>query len=493
MNTTDLSRRNESPKIRLASDNKDFQKKKLEKCFKKFSENILVLDSNSKKITYRDFFVRSLKLINFFKKKRIEKNSKILILSDNCLNYLITLTACLFGGYVVCPVDPAMKSERLDEFKKIFNIDYIIKDANELIFENLLADSTLVNYDNDDFLIICSSGTTGDPKGILFSSNSFLKSSESFSNLAKYDDKTKIFHCLPMFYMAGVLNTFFSCIFSGSTIVLGKKFSNSNILNFWDLPQKFNCNVLHLTPSIIAAVCEVCKSTPELKKHVAQYKSIISTASYLYPKIQEKFYKIFNKRIFSCYGVTEVGGPLTIQSREDTFLDFCVGSHSSEVKITIKKDQDGTKKVMIKTPFLMKGYLTKAGLQTPKTLNDYYDTGDLGDYKDGLLFINGRKRDIIKKGGELISLSFIENTALENDSILEAAAIGKKDVLVGEELYLVITINGKFSLNEKIKEIRDFLSKKLRPIEMPKKIIITSQIPKTGLGKFKKNSLLKLF
>ena len=92
----------------------------------------------------------------------------------------------------------------------------------------------------------------------------------------------------------------------------------------------------------------------------------------------------------------------------------------------------------------------------------------------------------------MISLSLIENTALQNDSILEAAAIGKKDVLVGEELYLIITINGKFSLNEKINEIRSFLSNKLRPIEMPKKITIVPEMPKTGNGKIKKDSLIKI-
>ncbi|RZO49585.1 MAG: long-chain fatty acid--CoA ligase, partial [Candidatus Pelagibacterales bacterium] len=140
-----------------------------------------------------------------------------------------------------------------------------------------------------------------------------------------------------------------------------------------------------------------------------------------------------------------------------------------------------------------KGYLTKEGIKAPKSIDGYYDTGDIGDYKDGLLFIKGRKRDVIKKGGELISLALIENTALKNESVLEAAAIGKKDTLSGEDLYLILTIKGKFSLDKKIKEIRSFLSNKLRPIEMPKKIILTSKMPKTNSGKILKNSLLKLF
>ena len=106
---------------------KKLPKKKLESCFKKFSKNIFLTDSVNHNITYEEFFISTLKLINYFKKKGIKKNSKILILSDNCLNYLIILAACLFGGHVACPVDPTMKSERLKELKKIYKINYTIK------------------------------------------------------------------------------------------------------------------------------------------------------------------------------------------------------------------------------------------------------------------------------------------------------------------------------------------------------------------------------
>lgn len=472
---------------------KKLHKKKLEDCFKKFSKNTLLIDIKGKKTTYNEFFINTLNLIDYFRKKNIKKGSKILILSENCSNYLLLLSACILGGYVACPADPSLKTDKIQELKKIYKIEHTIKDLNKLSFNKTAFDSLLIDYKDTDCLIIGSSGTTGAPKGILFTSNSILKSAQSFSKLANYDDKTRILHCLPMFYMGGILDTFFACLFSGSTIVLDKRFSIANVLNFWDLPKKMNCNFLFLTPSIIAAICAVYKPQPTIKKHVEKYKSIFATGSYLYPEIREKFYKLYNKKIFACYGVTELGGPLAIQKSEDTFLEFCVGSSSPDVKISIKNDKDGSKMVLIKSPFFMKGYLTKEGIKAPKSIDGYYDTGDIGDYKDGLLFIKGRKRDVIKKGGELISLALIENTALKNESVLEAAAIGKKDTLSGEDLYLILTIKGKFSLDKKIKEIRSFLSNKLRPIEMPKKIILTSKMPKTNSGKILKNSLLKLF
>ena len=52
---------------------------------------------------------------------------------------------------------------------------------------------------------------------------------------------------------------------------------------------------------------------------------------------------------------------------------------------------------MVKSPFFMKGYITDKGFELPKTYNGYYNTGDLGNYENNLLFVNGRKREILKK------------------------------------------------------------------------------------------------
>ena len=82
---------------------------------------------------------------------------------------------------------------------------------------------------------------------------------------------------------------------------------------------------------------------------------------------------------------------------------------------------------------------------------------------------------------------------LKHDSILEAAAVGIKNLLVGEDLYLFVTIRGTYSLEEKILEIREFLKTKLRPIELPKKIIIVPQIPKNSNGKIIKKNLIDLY
>ena len=169
-----------------------------------------------------------------------------------------------------------------------------------------------------------------------------------------------------------------------------------------------------------------------------------------------------------------------------------MGYHSKKVKIIARKYKNELKKIFVKTPFFMKGYLTFKGIEKPIDRNGYYDTGDLGDYKNGLIFIKSRHREIIKKGGELISLGLVENAALKVEGVLEAAAIGKKDFFAGEELYLFVVLKNNEVKNKKIVQMNHVFKKKLRPIEIPKKIITISKFNRTLDGKILKDKLVNL-
>ena len=135
-----------------------------------------------------------------------------------------------------------------------------------------------------------------------------------------------ILHFLPMYYNAGILNTFFSCFFAGSKIILIDKVSGLNIINFWENIRDQNISSFHLTPEIANSLTKI--NVPfDLKMQIEKIK-IISTGSYLHQQIVDKFEQKYNVRILSCYGLTEIGGPLTIQNWENTFVEGSVGHHS---------------------------------------------------------------------------------------------------------------------------------------------------------------------
>ena len=98
----------------------------------------------------------------------------------------------------------------------------------------------ILSLDPDAAIIhIFTSGTTGEPKGIILENYKYISSAFSYSNMCEYDDKTKIYHCLPMFYNAGMMNIFFSGISSGSNVVIGPRVNpiNLSIATKKDVPE----------------------------------------------------------------------------------------------------------------------------------------------------------------------------------------------------------------------------------------------------------------
>ena len=92
-----------------------------------------------------------------------------------------------------------------------------------------------------------------------------------------------------------------------------------------------------------SSLADLSRDNLIVKNHTQNYREIISTSSYLFPNITKKFEEKFNFRLLSCYGITEAGGPLTLQNWEDTFIVNNVGSHSPEVEFKSSNDNKPNK------------------------------------------------------------------------------------------------------------------------------------------------------
>lgn len=439
--------------------------------------------------TYSNFFNTSIEVLNFFKSKKIKEGSRIIIKLDNSYEYLCLIFACLLGNYVACPIDTEIKKEKFSEIEKI--LKPAIKITNLKQIKYIKKNTKIKIKKNNEFLIIFTSGTTGKPKGISITNNAYVSSAKSFSKLIGYDENSKILHILPMYYNAGLLNTFFSAFFSGSSIILSEKISGFNITNFWKIFEQEEINSFHITPEIANTLTKlnVEKSFVE-NIHNTQ---IVSTGSYLHQNIIDKFEKIYKKRLLSCYGLTELGGPLTLQNWENTYLEGSVGYHSNDIKIKILK-KFSEKQILIKSPFMMSFFIDEKGKRTkPKLINGFFNTGDVGDYKNKELFIFGRRKDIVKKGAEIVSIPYIENVFLKNSLIDEVSGISEFDETKGSKIYLFVKFKNSNNFNNTLEKLKKDVNKQLKRIEFPDRIIPVPGLPKTYNGKVKKEILREIY
>ena len=457
---------------------------------KKNSSKTLVEDQlTQENYTYQEIHQKSLEFLKFLQKKNLNFKDKIIIKIDNSTNYLVAMLASFIGGYTLCPIDSQLPKNKFLKLKKILKPKYIIDSPKKVIF--IKKGDVKVNQKNLISLILFTSGTTGEPKGIQLKLSSYLRLAKSFGELMEYKDETKIYHTLPMHYNAGLLNTFLAGLMHGSTIILGPKINSINILNLCNNLINKNINSIHITPEIANALCKINLSLDE-KKSIQNIYKIVCTGSFLYDQIRKNFEKKFKKQLLSCYGLTELGGPISLQKWEDTFKENSVGEILNEVKIKNIKVK-GINHIFVKTPYLFSGYIVGENkVSKPKLKNGYFDTSDIGIVKKKHLFITGRRKDIFKKGSEIISSIELENICKTNKNVSDCCIIIKEDLSKGSKIFFLIQFNNT-DLDKNIKNLYNFLGKKLRKIEIPDRIIPVPKILKTSSGKTKVYEMEKIY
>ena len=466
---------------------------RLLKVIKENANKIAITDTiKQRKITYSELLDLSYDIsINLKKKKNVESGQKILISLENSLEFLILILACLLGGYVAVPVDPTIPESRFKQLKKMINPKLIIKKMKiKKTKKNQFKELKFLK--KKSFLTLFTSGTTGEPKGIVLENYKYISAAFSYSKMCEYDTNSKIYHCLPMFYNAGMINIFFAGISAGANIVIAPRINSLNLFKLIENLKSYKINSIHLTPEILNALNKIYENR-NFNKDSLKNIQIISTANYLHEETREKFERKFGVRILNCYGITEAGGPLTLQKWENTYHEDSVGQHSKEIKFSIIKTKK-INKIFVKSPYIMTGYILQNGcFKKPKLSKNYFDTGDVGKYENDQLFITGRRQDIIKKGGEIISLNFLDNVCKKLVNIDECVHLNLEDIDKGNKIILFVKFQKIKKIENEIERLSLNLKKKLRTIEMPDKIYPVPVIPKLFNGKINKSLLKDIF
>ncbi len=470
-----------SKKINLSNYKKNF----LDIFLRNSTKNIITY--NEKKKDYRQVLSNIIQINQFIKEKNFEKKTLIIQFKDRSLT-LIFYLAAIFSNVTICPLDPNLPISRLNKIKKSIKAFKVIKSFN---LKDKLYSNTEELYLNDhNFLITFSSGTSGEPKGIVHSANNILGSSFSYSKLIKLNNKTRVLHCLPEFYMAGIVNTFISCIWTSSQIFIVETFSIKSIFKIWLNIKKFKINLVYLVPSIYSMISNF---SPSDSKEIIKNNKIkfLSTSNNLYPNVRKTFFRKFKTKIRSCYGITEMGGPLTNETNGNLKSDSA-GNLINGCKVKIKSIDD--KKILFFKSIFMCKYLIISGKKIKIKLDNqgYFNTQDTGYTTNRQIFLTGREKDILKKGGELVYLKDIENILIKCNFVEEVAAIGIQDDLSDEKLNVYIVLDSKKNLEKRINKLINIVGREMYKTERPDKIILLKRMPKTSSGKIIKRQLLKI-
>jgi fatty-acyl-CoA synthase len=348
-----------------------------------------------------------------------------------------------------------------------------------------------------------TSGTTGDPKGVVYSHRSiYLHALATLSNTATgATENDRALVVVPMFHV-NAWGFPFAAFLSGSTLLMPGPHMNPAAL--CDITEAEKATFISAVPTLWAGILQVGR---ERELDLSSVRMGTSGGAAIPRSLMEAFQSRYGLRIIQGWGMTEtspVGGlahpPAGVEFGSTEELDWRMksGRLLAGVQMRIVAD-DGTVlpwdgeavgEIEVRGPWITAGYHLDAA---PEKFDDgWLRTGDIGTIDPrGYFQITDRSKDVIKSGGEWISSVELENLLAASPDVAEAAVIGIPDEKWSERpLACVVPEDGE---EITLDELAGYLAERVPKWWIPKDMEIIDEVPKTSVGKFSKKTLREQF
>ena len=462
-------------------------------------------------ISYRQIYQDSIRFANYLKNE-IEEEQHIILTSENSVFFITAYLGILKSGHICIPIDPTIEQENLDYIIRSTESDCIIYSNrfNKLIPSSVLNqinESQLEDIINNQSLngsvfskifdqnriaeILFTSGSTGIPKGVIISHQNIIANTSSILSYLNLRTKDIMGVVLPFYYCYG-LSLLHTHIKIGASLVLINNFIF--LASVIDSLKEYKCTGFAGVPShfqILLKKSETFRNTvfPELR-YVTQ------AGGKLHNIFIEDFINTFPEiQFIVMYGQTEATARLSYLPPDK--LSEKIGSIGRAIPgVTLSVlDDNGNNvdigqigEIVASGDNIMQGYY-KDDEETQSVLrNGSLYTGDLGRVdEDGFIFLESRKKEIIKVGGKRVSPKEIEEVILSVAEVIDCIVESVYDELLGEAIKASIVLN-KSSNQEKIKEeIIKLCHNKLLTYKIPKFWSIEKNLNLSLTGKKIKN------
>ena len=279
-------------------------------------------------------------------------------------------------------------------------------------------------------VIIYTSGTTGACKGVMLSKRNIISNASSVSRLHRFAEAP---HCspLPLYHVNALCMSLFGCYCSNSTLVLVERYNPATIL---DICAQHSCGTLSLVPTLLSRLLETSAKWPDCLRY------IITAAAPISQRVSKEFFSRFGPRLRQGYGLSEA-----------TNFSFVMPLLDSAAFRAEMVDQyppvglpvDGTEfcidqgEVVVRGDNVFMGYLDNPTETARALQNGWLRTGDLGEMRNGLLVLKGRKKEIILRGGTTIYPINVESYYASR-GIPGPVAVAVADDDLGEDVGLAL-------------------------------------------------------
>jgi acyl-CoA synthetase (AMP-forming)/AMP-acid ligase II len=459
-----------------------------------------------------------------------EKGDRIAIFNTNCPEHLFCLFAAAKIGAMYSPLNCRLRGAELSHVlsdcrpalvlvgrryaeqvtavtgKIATNKRTLIIDAPHGEFDSLHdfvkeADDSVRNApvsENEIALLMYTSGTTGAHKGVMYSHGSLMQRCES--RKTAYDDpaleKTMLL-VVPIFHITG-MQLVVKTAASAGTLVIMPQFE---VEKFLQIIEQESVTAAFVVPTMIEQIVEY----PGLEKYdLESLRILVYGGAPASPDLIRKAMRKLHCAFIQGYGLTEAS--VTWLQPSEHQLDLEAGKHDllqsvgkavAGVEIAIVDDADKrlppgqTGEILGRGTGVMQGYWQRDEDTARCFRNGWFRTGDLGFLdEEGYLFVTGRKKDLIIRGGENIAPLEVENVLTSHSAIAEAAVFGIPDARWGEIVAAAVVL--KPSQEVKPEQLIEFCRQRIASYKKPERIFFLRSLPRNAAGKVVRAELKKI-
>lgn len=344
---------------------------------------------------------------------------------------------------------------------------------------------------DDLAVLVYTSGTTGKPKGAMLTHKNLLSAVAAAHAAFPVNSEDRLLGALPLCHIYGLTVVMLGTLIKGGSLALIDKFDVKIALS---TIENERVTVLPAVPTMYQyMVLELEKKHYDL----VSLRLCLAGGAPLSKSMYESLARFVKAPLVEGYGLTEVSCVATLTPVDGEIVHGSVGPAIPFVQIgifdtageMIESNPDLIGEIAIKGPNVMAGYY-RAPEKSKEVLKDgWFFTGDLG-YLDakGYLFIVGRAKELIIRGGQNIYPREVETVIAKIPGILDVAVLGIPEAIMGERVKAVVVVEEGASVS--VEEIRQFCAEHLADYKVPRVVEFAEKLPRNSTGKILKSQLI---
>ena len=471
-------------------------------CASTTPDSIAIQPVQGSPVSYSNLYEQMESTAGFLRELGLERHHRVALAAPSNAETVISLlgitTAC-----ACAPLNPAYKREEFRYYLADLQADALIADRDttqaaveaaadlgiRLISTGRKECKTAWNHNNwtgpdDAALLLHTSGTTSRSKLVRLLHRQLAASVQNIVMTLQLSGADRSLLIMPVFHVHGLVAGVLSPLAAGGSVITAGGGTSSRFFSWLD---EFRPTWYTAVPTMHQAILSVAAAHPDTVAR-SNLRFIRACSAPLPPSVQKELEQLFRAPVVEAYGMTEsahqiASNPIPPGERRPGSVGFATGAQIAVMEEHGRLlDPGQTGEVVIRGESVITAYESNEEANRSSFQDGWLRTGDLGSLdKDGYLWLTGRMKEIINRGGEKISPREVDEVLLSHPAVSEALAFGVPHRQLGEEVGAAVVLKPGARANEA--SIREFAARSLAPFKVPRKVCVVDEIPKGPSGK----------